>query len=370
VPSFDLALRYPASGTLCRIRVARGGLSGLGPWTKRTTGAHRVAVVSDHHVSALFGESAVRGLRRSGIDAALVTVPAGERTKSVLHLERLWRQFSEIGLVRSDAIVAMGGGVVGDLAGFAAATWLRGVPWVNVPTSVVAQVDSAIGGKTAIDVAGGKNLAGSFHQPAGVLIDPDALVTLPDREFRAGLAEVVKTGMAVDAGLFRWLERHAGHVLAREPDALLEIVRRAVRAKSRVVIGDEREREAGGRTALNFGHTVGHGLESVFGLRRLRHGEAVAIGMHVAAILSASVAGLPLAEQERLDALLERLGLPIAIPPGVRVAVLGAAIRRDKKRDRSGTRWVLTPRVGHASVPRLISGRRVRAALCEAGAWA
>jgi 3-dehydroquinate synthetase len=263
--------------------------------------------------------------------------------------------------------VALGGGVTGDLAGFLAATYLRGVPWVCVPTSLLAQVDSSVGGKTAVDLAAGKNLAGAFHQPAGVLVDPALLTTLAARHRRAGLAEVVKLGMATDPVLFRWLERSAARLADGEPRALATAVVRSIRAKARVVLADEREREGGGRTALNLGHTVGHALEALAGYRGLLHGEAVALGLRVAARLSVVEAGLPREEQERLELLLDLFGLPRRLP---RIAVprLLAALRSDKKRTGTTVRWVLTPRMGRASVPRLVSGRLVRAALLEAGA--
>jgi 3-dehydroquinate synthase len=251
------------------------------------------------------------------------------------------------------------------VAGFAAATWLRGIDWVGVPTTLLAQVDSAIGGKTAIDLREGKNLAGSFHQPAGVLLDPHTLATLPARHVRAGLAEVVKTGFAVDATLYRTCERRSGELAAHEPRAIAAVAERTARAKARIVLADERE--AGVRSALNFGHTTAHALEAALGYRRLLHGEAVAIGLRVAARLSVEHAGLAAPEAERLNALLDELSLPRRLPP-VAVEKLMDAMRLDKKRRGGDVRWVLTPRVGLANLPRLISGRQIRAVLLAAGA--
>jgi 3-dehydroquinate synthase len=365
----DLLLRYPATRACSRVRIVRGGLDRLGPFTRFVTGARRVVVVSDSRVAALYGARALRSLRGSGLHADLVRVPPGEHSKNPGRLAMLWERFGALDLGRRGAVVALGGGVTGDLAGFAAATWLRGVPWVCVPTSLLAQADSSVGGKTAVDLEAGKNLAGAFHQPAGVLVDPDVLATLPARHRRAGLAEVVKMGMAVDRGLFGWLERHAIELASGEPEALAGAVRLAIRAKARVVLADEREREGGGRTALNFGHTAGHALEAVTGYRGLLHGEAVALGLRLAAALSSHVAHLPAEDRVRLEVLLDLLGLPRRLPP-VRADRLMRAMLRDKKRFRAGVRWVLTPRVGHASVPRLVSGRLVRAALLEAGAVA
>jgi 3-dehydroquinate synthase len=363
----DLVLRWPGSTRTSRVRVAAGALAALGRFTARTTGARRAAIVTDDRVERLWGARAARALRAAGLKVETIVVPAGERAKSADHLVALWRALAAARLTRADAVVALGGGVVGDLAGFAAATWLRGVPWVVVPTTLLAQVDSSVGGKTAIDLPEGKNLAGAFHQPAGVLVDPETLTTLPRRQVRAGLAEVVKTGFAVDAPLFRWCERAADALAAGEPGALAVAVTRAIRAKARVVQADEREREGGGRTALNFGHTLAHALEAAHGYRGPLHGEAVAIGMRVAAELSVARAGLAPESRIRLEALLDHLGLPVHMPPTSLRALL-AAMASDKKRSQREVRWVLTPQIGDASVPRAVPNRLVRAALLHAGA--
>jgi 3-dehydroquinate synthase len=363
----DLLLRYPPARVLSRVRIVRGSLSRLGSFTRAVTGARRVALVSDARVASLYGAEALRSLERAGLRAHLLRVPPGERSKSPRRLASLWERCAALGLGRRDAVVALGGGVIGDLAGFLAATYLRGVAWVGVPTSLLAQVDSSVGGKTAVDLQAGKNLAGAFHQPAGVLVDPDVLATLPGRHRRAGLAEAVKLGMAVDARLFRWLERHAAPLVTGDLGALAEVVERSIRAKARVVLADERERERGARAALNLGHTAGHAMEAAVGFRGLLHGEAVALGLRVAAALSVREAGLALEDRLRLEVLLDILGLPWKLPL-VSVDRLVEATRRDKKRSGQAVRWVLTPRIGHASVPRLVSGRLVRAALIEAGA--
>ncbi len=359
-----LTLRFAAPRAVSRIEIARGAFARLGALTRPVTPSHRVALVSEPRVAALYGPAALASLARARIDAALITVPHGERAKSPRVLERLWRQLADLGLDRGAAVVALGGGVIGDLAGFAAATWLRGVPWVCVPTSLLAQVDSSVGGKTAVDLPEGKNLVGAFHQPALVLADPDVLATVPPRHLRAGLAEVVKTGMAVDRSLFGFLERQVDAIAAGDRGAWLEVVRRSVRAKARVVAADERE--GGPRTALNFGHTLGHALEAVSGYRML-HGEAVAIGMRMAARLSVREAGLPEKDALRMERLLNAFRLPGRIP-GLPVDRLIAAMGHDKKRRNGSVRWVLTPRVGHASVPRLITGRTLEAVLLELGA--
>jgi 3-dehydroquinate synthase len=363
----DLLLRYPGADARSRVRIAPGALDSLGRFVREVTGAGRVALVTDRRVAGLWGHRAARALRGAGLAVAPFIVPAGERSKRSELLQRLWRGFAAASLGRGDAVVALGGGVVGDLAGFAAATWLRGVPWVGVPTTLLAQVDSSIGGKTAIDLPEGKNLVGAFHQPAGVIVDPATLATLPARHVRAGLAEVIKTGFAVDAALFAWCERNADALAGRDPEALAGAVGRSLRVKARVVRADEREREGGGRTALNFGHTLAHAIEAARGYRGLLHGEAVAIGMRAAAELSVAAAGLPVGQRVRLEAMLDHVGLPVRMPSTPLDRLL-AAMATDKKRARGETRWVLTPQIGDASVPRAVPNSLVRAALLHAGA--
>lgn len=360
-----MVIRYPAGRP--QTRIAFGSLARLGTFTAGLVHPDRVVLVTDTNVARHHGARARASLRAAGLRPGIVVLRPGERTKCPETLARLWRTFASAGLGRDGAVVALGGGVVGDVAGMAAATWMRGVPWVCVPTSLLAQVDSAIGGKTGIDLPSGKNLAGAFHHPAGVLVDAGTLRTLPRRHLRAGLAEVIKTGMAVDAALFRWIERNVDPLRDARPAALAEAVDRALRAKARVVRRDPLERAAGVRTALNFGHTLGHALEAVRGYRGPLHGEAVAIGMRVAAALSVRAAGLDPDARARLEMLLDAFGLPRRIR-GARAEALLEAMSRDKKRVRAGVRWVLTPRIGRASVPRLLSGRLVRTVLLEAGA--
>ncbi len=367
--SRDLELRFPGRAAHSRVRIARGGLARLGAFVRGTTGAKHVVLVSDSRVGGLYGAAAARSLRLAGIAVDRVTVPAGEAAKRARVLERVWDGLAAAGLPRDGAIVALGGGSVGDLAGFTAATWLRGVPWLAIPTTVLAQVDASVGGKTAVDLPAGKNLVGAFHQPAGVLVDPDTLATLPARQRRSGLAEVVKTGFAVDAALWQWLESRLDALADGEADALAGAVSRSIAAKARIVQADEREAEGGRRSALNFGHTLGHALEAALGYRGLLHGEAVAVGMRVAAWLSVRVAGLKPESHIRLEAALDHLGLPVRMP-ALSVVRLLAAMRNDKKRAGGTVRWVLTPRIGDASVPRAVESRLVRTALVLSGARA
>jgi 3-dehydroquinate synthase len=331
------------------------------------TGALRAALVTDARVARLHSRAALTALRRAGLDVHMIVVPAGERSKSLVRLNQTWSFLARSGIGRADAVIALGGGVVGDLAGFAAATWWRGVPWINVPTTVIAQADSAIGGKTAIDLDWGKNLVGAYHQPAAVLVDPDLLGTLSEREYRAGMAEVIKTGFVADRELFGRLECETEALSRRHRPTLGRILSQTLAAKGRIVAGDEREREGGRRTALNFGHTLGHALEAALGYRTLKHGQAIAIGMRFAAWLSVGEAGLAPGSAQRLETLLDRWRMPRRVPAGVDTTRLRRYLSQDKK-GRHGVRWVLTPRVGHASVPRLISDRRIRAALKRFGA--
>jgi 3-dehydroquinate synthase len=363
----DLELRFRTRPAASRVHIRRAALGRLGMLVRRAATARRAALITDATVGRLHGGAALRALRRAGIAADRIVAPAGERAKTPARLTALWDALARLEIGRDDMVVALGGGSVGDLAGFAAATWLRGVAWVCVPTSLLAQVDSSIGGKTAVDLAAGKNLVGAFHQPALVVIDPDLLATLPARERRQGLAEVVKTGMAADARLFAYAERRAAALAGGDIEALAGAVERSVRAKARVVLADEREREGGGRSALNYGHTLGHALEAVHGYRGLRHGDAVAIGMRAASLLSVRLAGLSPGARARQEALLDGFGLPRSIE-NVALRALLSAMRHDKKRRSSQVRWVLTPRIGHASVPRPIERRALEAALIEVGA--
>ena len=360
-------MSFPGESARSRVRIARGAMARLGPFAREVTRARQVALVTDSHVGRLYGAAAARSLRGAGLAVHVLSVPRGEAAKRAHVLERLWESLADAGLGRDGAVVALGGGSVGDLAGFAAATWLRGVPWVALPTTLLAQVDASVGGKTAVDLNAGKNLVGAFHQPAGVLVDPELLATLPVRQRRNGLAEVLKTGFAVDAALWHWLEPRLDSLEQGRPAVLAQAVTRSLAAKARVVRADPREREGGGRTALNFGHTLGHAIEAALDYRGPLHGEAVAVGMRAAAWLSVRVAGLAPESHVRLEAALDHLGLPVQMPP-LSLGKLLKSMQQDKKRARGTVRWVLTPRIGDASVPRAVESRLVRAALVVSGA--
>jgi 3-dehydroquinate synthase len=312
----------------------------------RTLGfAGRAGVVTSDRVAPLYLARVERALRGAGIEPAVVVVPDGEAHKTLATLGTIYDALLRGGVDRGTPIVALGGGVVGDLTGFAAATLLRGVPVVQVPTTLLAQVDAAIGGKTAVDHPVGKNLIGAFHQPRLVLADVDTLATLPQRELLAGLAEVVKYGVIGDAALFARIEDDPQSVVTLEPETLVSLVAACARQKAAVVAADERE-ERGERAVLNFGHTVGHAVETAAGYGRFLHGEAVAIGMVAAARVSHALDIADAATPERIRQVLERLGLPTVVPADVPAAALVAAMRADKKVAGGKIRFVAVERVG------------------------
>ncbi|MBQ9727140.1 MAG: 3-dehydroquinate synthase [Kiritimatiellae bacterium] len=332
----------------CPVVVRPGALDALGALAAPRVRGRAAAVVADSNTGPLYAARAAASLEAAGFRAAVREVPAGEGSKNVARLQELWEFFHGAGVARGDLVVALGGGVVGDLAGFAAATWMRGVAVVQVPTSLLAFVDSSIGGKTAVDLPAGKNLAGAFHQPVAVVADPLLLRTLPPREFSQGMAEVVKYGCIRDAAFFAWLEGRAGAPFA---DAdVSRIVAVCAAHKAAVVSADERE--GGLRAVLNFGHTVGHALEKVLGYGTVAHGEAVAAGMVAAARIGEALGRTEAGTAARIAALLARLSLPTRLgdlAPGVDRGGLLAATMSDKKRAGDAVRFVLLDRVGACS---------------------
>lgn len=339
----------PAADRSYDVVCGRGVADGVGP-AVADAGGQRAVVVTDAAVVGSHAERVRQSLRAATVEAAVVSVPSGEPTKSVAAAERLWNAFAEMAVDRRTHVVAVGGGVVGDLAGFAAATFARGLPVWHIPTTLVAQVDSAIGGKTGINLTGGKNLVGAFWQPRGVFADIDTLATLPAREFVSGLAEVVKYGVILDPVFFGWLEESAAALTARDPAAVAHAVERSAAIKADVVSRDEHE-ISGLRAALNYGHTFAHAYETLAGYGTLLHGEAVAIGMARAARLAALLGRISEDLVARQDALLGRLGLPIAVPTGVGdINGLLAVMARDKKSLGGRLRFVLPSRLGQVEL--------------------
>jgi len=330
--------RYP-------IRIGRGLLADGAGLAALVPGRHAL-VLSDANVAPLYLAAVQAAL--AGKQVGTLVLPPGEQEKTLARFAEVMQALAVLGASRDATVIALGGGVVGDLAGFAAACWMRGVRFVQLPTTLLAMVDSSVGGKTAVDLPQGKNLVGAFHQPAAVLADTATLDTLPDRELRAGLAEVVKYGALGDAGFFAWLEQHAEALLAREPAALAEAIARCCAHKAGIVARDETEQ--GERMLLNLGHTFGHAIETEQGYGGLLHGEAVAVGMVLAARLSADLGLAPWTDAARLAALLERLALPTALPAGLGAEALLARMRLDKKALSGRLRLVLWRGLGQAEV--------------------
>ncbi len=299
-------------------------------------------VVAAHHLAPLQA-----ALLRSGIRCEGVLVPDGEAHKDWATLYDVHTRLLELGAERSTLLVALGGGVIGDLAGFAAATYQRGMPLLQVPTTLLAQVDSSVGGKTAVNHPLGKNMIGAFHQPSAVIIDTSTLSTLPEREYIAGIAEVIKYGAACDIEFFEWLEANIAQLLARAPSAVEYAVTESCRIKAAIVAADERE--AGARALLNFGHTFGHAIEAGTGFGAWLHGEAVAAGIALATTLSRSVTGLGGSEAARVVQLIARARLPVQ-PPPLPFDQWIALMSRDKKVDEGAMRFVLLDALGRASV--------------------
>lgn len=326
------------------IWIGSGTLGHLGPRVQDLQCSKRTAVVTNPAVAAFYAGDVLSSLEAASFEPSVIEVPEGEEHKNLTWLAFLYDRFLDARLDRRSAVIALGGGVVGDLAGFAAATFLRGVPLVQVPTTLLAQVDSSVGGKTGVNHAAGKNLIGSFYQPRLVWIDVQTLRTLPRREVLAGLAEVIKYAVILSPELFGLLEKNLERVLKLEDDLVTEVVRLCCALKAMVVGQDERE--SGYRAVLNFGHTVGHAVEMVTGYRQYLHGEAVAMGMAFAARLSASRGHCRPEVADRVVSLIERAGLPVTIPRPLVGSSLLAAIEADKKAAGGKIRFVCVEDVG------------------------
>lgn len=342
------------------IVIGAGLLAGAGQFACERGKISHAVLITDDRVDDPHAQAVGQSLLESDLDVYKLIVPAGEESKSLDVATELWQSMLELGADRKTWVVAVGGGVIGDLAGFIAATFARGLPFLQIPTTLLADVDSSVGGKVGINLPGAKNMVGAFWQPAGVLIDTDALATLPEREYLSGLAEVVKYGVILDPELFTFLEANAAPLLARERAALAHIIARSCQLKADVVEQDERE-ETGLRAVLNYGHTFAHALEAVAGYGELLHGEAVAIGMQCAARLARQLGRIDDALVQRQQDLLLALGLPVAVPALEEEALL-AAMQRDKKVEHGRLRFVLPSRLGHVELVGSITPEQVSAA--------
>ncbi len=325
-----------------------------------------VAVISDANVSQTHGATVVESFSAAGVRVEAIQVPAGEHSKSIDEANRLWNELLARGIDRRSAIVAVGGGVMGDLAGFAAATFGRGIPLFQIPTTLLAQVDSSVGGKVGINLPGAKNMVGAFWQPVGVLIDPRVLETLPEREYRSGLAEVVKYGVILDAEFFACLEQQTSALNERDEEVLVHVIARSCRLKADVVEQDERE-ETGLRAVLNYGHTFAHAFETLTGYSELLHGEAVSMGMVCASHLAQRLGRIDAEVTRRQAALLGTLQLPL-FPPELSIDDVLDVMSRDKKTVDGRLRFVLPTKLGHVELVEDVPPEEVAAAISAARA--
>ncbi|MBP1474618.1 3-dehydroquinate synthase [Frateuria sp. MAH-13] len=357
VQTIEVALgarRYP-------VWIGRGLLGDSARWRARLRGRHAL-VVSNTTVAPLYLERIAQGL--DGLHWSSFLLDDGEAHKTFGNVGRALEALATSGATRDACVIALGGGVVGDLAGFAAACWMRGIDFIQMPTTLLAMVDSSVGGKTGVNLPAGKNLVGAFHQPRAVVADIDTLATLPDREYRAGLAEVVKGAAIGDATFFAWLEANTDALVRRHTTTLVEAIARKVRYKAGVVARDETEQ--GERALLNLGHTFGHALETAGNYTALLHGEAVAIGMLLAARLSERLGMSEAPDTARLQQLLDRLGLPVARPAGMAPEQLLALMRLDKKNTAGTLRLILWRGIGKAQIVTGVEETAVLETLAEA----
>ncbi|MFZ5651194.1 MAG: 3-dehydroquinate synthase [Bacillota bacterium] len=332
------------------IHIGRDLLESVGKIIREKFGSPRVMVVTNPTVGRLYGKIVAEGLEGAGISPVMAQIPDGEEYKALSTAGRLYDLAYTSELDRKTPVIALGGGVVGDLAGFVAATYLRGVPFVQVPTTLLAQVDSSVGGKVAVNHPQGKNIIGAFYQPSVVVADLATLGTLDRREIRSGMAEVIKYGVIADGQFFGWLEENIEKAMELEPGVMEEIITVSCRIKAAVVQEDETEQ--GRRAVLNYGHTVGHAVESLTGYSAYRHGEAVAVGMAAEARMAEKMGLINSGERRRLESLLARAGLPVEVPRDLDRKEMMQSMRRDKKVISSRLTFVLPESIGIVRIVR------------------
>lgn len=326
---------------------------------ERVKGLHltRIAIISNPTVYGLYGDVVSDSLRKAGFDATVILIPDGEEYKEPLWASYLYGELLKQGLDRASGLIALGGGVIGDITGFVASTYMRGISFVQAPTTLLAQVDSSVGGKTGVNHPLGKNMIGTFYQPRLVVADVGTLKTLPARELLAGMAEVIKYGVIWDESLFRFLEENREKVLNLDRPAMEHIIRRSCEIKAEVVSRDEREE--GLRAILNYGHTIGHALETATGYTAFLHGEAVAIGMYVEARLSSLLGLVDRREVERIRSLIKAYGLPVEMPSGMETERILSAMRLDKKAVAGELRFILPERIGKVKIEKVSDGASI-----------
>jgi len=342
------------------ITIDSGNLPLTGAFVSGLQRLTHAVLITDENVEPLYGETVAASLAQAGAEVDMMVVDAGESAKSIEMANELWTRCLDCGADRKSIICAVGGGVVGDLAGFIAATYARGLSFIQVPTTLLAQVDSSVGGKVGVNLPGAKNMVGSFWQPLGVLIDTNTLASLPDRDYRAGLAEVVKYGVILDADFFQYLEKHVAEINSRNSGVLQSIVARCCQLKADVVENDERE-TTGLRAVLNYGHTFCHAIEAVTDYGEYLHGEAVSIGMLCASRLAESLGRVDSEFTARQEQLLTQLHLPTETPDLNRDDLL-AAMSKDKKVEHGKLRFVLPTKMGHVELVGDVDPNKARAA--------
>ena len=330
------------------ITIGPGELNNLGAIVASTGKSARVAIVSNPTVAKYYADTAISSLQSTGISTELITVPSGERYKTLHTVQKIYDALLSMRMDRSCALVAIGGGVIGDMVGFAASSYMRGINFYQVPTTLLAQVDASVGGKTGVDLPQGKNLVGAFHQPKAVIIDTLTLNTLPARELRSGLAEVVKHGIIYDQGFYCFLDSHAKDLLARKEKYLAEAIRRSVEIKRDVVEKDERESNL--RATLNYGHTVAHAIEVLSGYGKYRHGEAISIGMVTEALLAENEGLAPEGTADAVANTLAKMRLPVEMDNSLSTSDMVHAIELDKKTIGGNIRLALPTKIGECGV--------------------
>jgi len=317
----------------------------------------RIAMVSNPTVFSLYGDRVTDTIKKAGFDLLMVTIPDGEEFKDLDRVQHIYDELLRHKLDRSSALIALGGGVIGDITGFAASTYMRGIPYIQIPTTLLAQVDSSVGGKTGVNHKLGKNMIGTFWQPRIVWIDTETLKTLPERELLAGLAEVIKYGVIHDEELFAFLEHNRDKILNLSGDAITYIIKRSCEIKAEVVSKDERE--SGLRAILNYGHTIGHAIETVTGYTRFLHGEAVAIGMCFEARLSQILGIIDKEHVQRIKALIDLYGLPSEMPEDIKTSDLFSSMKLDKKAVAGALKFILPEKIGKVRIQKEVSEKDI-----------
>jgi len=341
-----------------RVLIGQGLLKQLGVRVRRHLARKTCAIISDSNIALFFADRVTKSLASGGFQSALITIPAGEKSKTLEQAGAICDQMIAAGLDRQSFVIGLGGGVIGDISGFVAAIYHRGIPHVQIPTTLLAMVDSSIGGKTGVNTRDGKNLLGAIHHPLLVIDDVDVLRTLPRREFNQGFAEIIKHAVIADAKMFQTLQSwKAGEALA-----LQKLIKRNIQIKSKIVAKDERD-QSGERAVLNFGHTVGHAIERAGGYRKFLHGEALSLGIIAACDISTKRVGLPPDQRDAIVDLLRRFQLPTSLPRNFPRKKIFDAVKFDKKFEGGKVRFIVTPRIGTARVSGDVTMKDVREAI-------